>query len=123
MFTIGVKAISMLLDEIIALRFEPRLLSEILLHGERSFYEIDTVDKAGRWGIKVFGFNERDIFDRKEYTSYQQHVPVKYLNDDKFRNLCKNLFYWNNKISDISELECGECVPDIKPQETIRKLD
>ena len=42
------------------------LLQEMLEHVGDDFFMIDTVDKAGRWKIDVYGFNEQRVLNREQ---------------------------------------------------------
>ncbi len=57
------------------------LLEAMLQHKGQDFFEIDTVNKAGRWGIDLIGWQE------PEFT------------EEGFFNACQNMTSWNTQLA------------------------
>lgn len=60
--------------------FDHSLVSEMLRVGPKKYFEINTIDKAGRWGIALMG-----------YDTISEITPTMY------KNICRNNFSWSGK--------------------------
>ncbi|MCC0034392.1 MAG: hypothetical protein H6887_03865 [Hoeflea sp.] len=70
---------------------ESDLVQKMLEHRGNNFYYIDTVDKAGRWQIEVFGFNQPSLLDKRQ--AYHS---------------CENSLQWEGQLTEKAREKFGD---------------
>lgn len=101
-FARGVYALAELLAIAPQLNIAPELVVELARRGPAEIYDIDTVDKVGRWGISLFGVERLS-----EAISPEQAVLA-----------CSNMFSWSRK-----KLEAGMSYEECKELDCVQKVN